>query len=626
MRHKINNATKRIRAKFGMSDYYRYFRYYFDFYLTPQPDFDFLEEASELYIPVLEVEEYLSSLQGNQSFCVLLVGHTGIGKSTILRNYFDVLRHKPKIDPDTGEIIIPYFCNNHGCNNHGVQDTACVFFASGIQYVADELIKRLEEPFNRVNLWDFIDNNKPTSFTRYRKGEFHSKEEDLEILLENDQFAYSAFLLKYLLSQKVNSCFSNVVILFDDVEGLDSSEIRRKYIDFAYHAYSCLKNKDGSWHVKLLIAERPYTRREFHKRDWQDQKPDINILMPVSLKELFQARHSHVVSKTEPKAIKRESWEASFEFLNQVLDKIDVHGKELLLSLSNFNVRKAFRKLEHCLSKGSWFQTTLPGSQAFKIDDNTVSIRITNPLLLKALGYGERDTYYETEDIVCIPNLMKNKYQEDSDICGLLVIKWFYESVETDSPFRISNQKRIEDFFEDIKAIFPLESENLIPYCKDVIKHFVKYQILEKRRSHLDEEEVLYNLMPISIALWEEFEKSSVLLELYREDIWLPQHNHRSVSPSLSLEPDEKIIECLLICKNILSKEEKLHRSLVLDKQRQQYMAVFGNNLISHHLIDGICASIKRTLVPNPPPRVAKLYDEIFKRISSLEEGLNNEI
>ncbi|MBI4708162.1 MAG: hypothetical protein HY761_09625 [Candidatus Omnitrophica bacterium] len=297
MRFKINDTIKPTASFQGSSDYYRYFKYYFDFYLSPNPDLENLDHATELYVKNAEIETLLESAYSNQSFCQMLVGHTGIGKSTIVKNYFDVMRPNPVFRDDN--IIIPYYCIAHI-----KQKDPSKFFTSNMQTVADRLIERTGQRLDREGFWQFIDNNKPEVIRRHRIGEFKSINEDLDAVAAHDPFAYASFLIKFLLMYDCNRVFNNIILLFDDVEALDSTK-RKPYIDFAYHTYSCFKNKDAPYHVKLFISERPHTRRDFHGNDWADQKPDINLWSPPRLANIIQARHNYVVKNLAPEAIKR---------------------------------------------------------------------------------------------------------------------------------------------------------------------------------------------------------------------------------------------------------------------------------------------------------------------------------
>ena len=387
MRFKINENLSSAPGFYGISDYYRYFKYYFDYFLNPRPDFDKLIENENIYIENEKVETLLSFVRDEQSYCQLLVGHTGIGKSTIIRNYFKLFKHTPQITDDT--IIVPYFCDNL------TEDlSADVFFASNLQYVADELIKKLEKPIDKEVFWHFIHDTKPEVLTRHRKGEYVSWKDDLTILMNDGRFAYSSFLLKYLLSFKENSCFKHIVLILDDIESIDNKNVRKSYINFAYHAYECLKNKDNDIHIKLIIAERPHTREEFHSKDWEDQKSDIDIWHPPAIEKLFEIRHKYVLSKIATDAIDRPSWQTSYEFLCFLLNKIERFDGGLFLGLNNFDVRKSLRSVEYCLSQGTWFQTTKPKSEAFTIDGRTIAVHISSELILKeTFDLINRETY-----------------------------------------------------------------------------------------------------------------------------------------------------------------------------------------------------------------------------------------
>ncbi|MBI4708161.1 MAG: hypothetical protein HY761_09620 [Candidatus Omnitrophica bacterium] len=305
------------------------------------------------------------------------------------------------------------------------------------------------------------------------------------------------------------------------------------------------------------------------------------------------------------------------------MPRVENKTGDLLLSLDNYNIRRALRTLECCLSQGSWFQTTEIKRSSFEIDGRTISVKISRPIVLRAIGYGPRNIYYETENIPPIVNVMKNGYDPTTDLLGLLMVKWFYKHIDTQDAFKISNQQRIGDFINDVRTIFPLIFPETKDFIADVISHFIAARILGKDTRDVSwDEETMLTLMPKGIALWEELADNSVLLELFRDDIWLEKDRH-DVSPTRALPREKRFMECIGICQSIALMEQHFHRSLFNISIKRRYINSFGDNTIAYHLSRGILGSIRREIDPHRPALIDNAYKTLSALISNTEEDLH---
>ncbi len=615
-RSKINNDEPLSRPTGGSSDYYRYFKYYFDFFLPPRPDLANLEHHKFIYVKNHEIETLLSNFfDGQQSFCQLLTGHTGIGKSTIVRKFFD-LWHSTRLLRDT-HIVIPYFSNNLTASTL----KASTFFASQIRVITDKLSAALSSPLNYDEFWDYIDAARPETLRRYRKFEFTSKKDDLRILAENDEFSYQALLVKFLLAKPEHSKIKHIIIVFDDVESLDPA-IRHDFIAFAYHAFCCLRNRDGNYHVKLLLAERPHTRDEFHHFNWQEQRPDIQIKTPASLREIFLARHEYVIKEKKPEATQRESWSHAFQILCQLIDRIDRHGRDFLLDLCNYNIRTAMVSIETMLSQGGWFQTSDLRQPTFKINEQTIRVRITEDRILKALAYGPRNLYAEgTSEEYGLSNILKNHSDESSDIAAPLVLKWFHTNLDPADLYSPANMRPKETLLGIVKELFPLQTD-LPHFVELTFEHFKSHGVVDRVLDSHDPSKWLYVLMPRGLALWESLGASSELVEIYREDFWLNSRDF-DFTPTLLLSTTDKLLQCVKLCTKFAEAEISLHRNLITPESKKKYISAFGKASIAHHIFDGIGHSTRREFGETCPSALQDSQSTLYSFVDAMEATLN---
>ena len=331
MRVKLNENETAFRFAGGSSDIYRYFKYYFDSMLDPLIAAGQPEVLKALAIPLEDVQQQLAEFfQKGRCSLGILLGFKGIGKSTALRYAFNTWKSD---DVLVGQDRIVIYL---GCDNTTIKLSSREFFSSGIKQVIDNLSENA--PFSDSDLWHYIKKTRPSALTRKRPGNFTSIEEDLRQLLMIDELSYNVLLMKFLIRNRLPD-LKELFIIFDDVESLNSRDIRNEYINEVDHLFQCLVNKAESYCIKILMAERPFTYRDFYKNDWSIPPIEINISRAVPLVELFQRRHNYVIATDRPEALERLDYQKALDFLKMVVSKIESSAGSLMLALGNYDVR-----------------------------------------------------------------------------------------------------------------------------------------------------------------------------------------------------------------------------------------------------------------------------------------------
>jgi len=99
--------------------------------------------------------------------------------------------------------------------------------------------------------------------------------------------------------------------------------------------------------------------------------------------------------------------------------------------------------------------------------------------------------------------------------------------------------------------------------------------------------------MPKGIFLWDELSKTSNLLEIYYDDLWLEMGpNQLQISRKNKIE--DKLYECIKICSHYAILEQQLFSNLINEDIQKKYFIAFGEIPFSTYLINGVKASLKR--------------------------------
>ncbi len=619
MRQKINKKFPNPSDRTGESQYYRYFKPYFDLFLPVRPTLPEETHHRLVYVQNSGVEARLKAFtEASQSFPQAFIGFTGVGKSTILQHFFGLTESTPRIV--AGTIVIPYTCNPTTS-----QLTPGQFFAEGIGAVNDMLQREYGLQVDDNAFHAYIVKHRPQALTRYRAFYFETAKDDLRILGANDQFVFQAMLLKYLLEQKPCHSISQVILVLDDIESLEPQSRQPEFIQFAFHGFSCLRRHDREWHVKLLVAERPYTRAHFNSYDWLDQRPDIIIDIGVSMKELFAARLNYATTHRSTNLNQRSNWDESYRLLCSLVERIAYSQGDFLSALNNFDIRKTLASLDHMLSRGTWFELRANDerSGAFQIDGNTIRVKVTEHRILQSLAYGGGNIYHDPEPKgVGLPNILHNSdaWPPVYDIAPLLLLAWFAHTHDESNIAAPSNLKRLETLYESIRLLFKLQ-EGLADAIKSTYEHMHARGIFDTILDPDDHSAKITVLMPRGHLMWQLLRESSELIEIFRDDLW-----HDGVfgaSPSRAVEIPVRMHDSAAFCDHIIACEKELLKNLVTPESKRRYKYLFGDGCVSRQLLKGIKSSLEREQVSRSDAALSRYSSELDATLQEMERELH---
>lgn len=614
MFRKISNELSSVTGYTSSNNLYKYFKYYFDFYFPPEPDLQRREEREQILVTRDHLHEMLDDLFADQSFTCLLLGYTGIGKSTLLRHKFHIHSEKSRIIKSKRTLIIPFFGDIATNIGDISQNFASVIRAAG------EIFDP-KDSLDDIDFWNFINLNKPRILSKFRGRKFISKVDDLTKLFENDPFAYATFKLKKLLSDKKYNNeelnVNNVIIIIDDIESIKESETLNKLFNFSAKAYECLRNKEGEVHIKLLIAERPSTKKMLKAQDWIDKKEDDFYIDSIpSLKEIFISRNTFAIEHKAPNVAARKNWEESYNVLEVLLSGLEKNHQGMIEKLCNFNIRKSLRVFESALSHGTWFMAHSNSSGAFSVNEIRMS---SNPaLILKAIAYSSTGVFKDTG----LEQVLVNPFTIIDDplllLTNIYVFAYMYNNSGED--FEIAYNYFIPKgtITRDLALFFPANNK-IKNEISIILDNGFKKGIFLQSLNDNDK----YGISPRGRLIWEMFNSNTCLLEIFRDDLWLDVNIFKNFEPSLKLNNDIKISESIKIVKHICSLEREFVKNILTQEQIFIFQQKFKALLVSRFMFDGINKTMRRISVKNFDS-LEKKTKSLGQEISTLEKKLSN--
>lgn len=259
MRKKINEPVISRQPSPRRSNFYRRFRKQFDPLLDQDKLSRHFPDLGSIFVPQDWLHADLTDFLAKEQDCrVFLIGPTGIGKSTNLRNLYPITEQQPLIVGN--DLILTILCNS--AHYQGIDIRKKV--GDMVETVCYLLKDRYSLSFTEETLYDFIRINKPEVLTRASEQPFPSKKDNINWLYNKHKFEFATELLKlFLLKTGVH----NFIIIMDDVDAIKGWGALEEFIHQACQVWECLKNnKAKRYNVKLLIAERPETHRELSKK------------------------------------------------------------------------------------------------------------------------------------------------------------------------------------------------------------------------------------------------------------------------------------------------------------------------------------------------------------------------
>lgn len=644
----------------GNSDLYRKFSKIFDKMLSYRPLSKSDTDAfNNLYVHDTDVENRLSEIEKSiEDSVYFLVGYAGIGKTTLLRYQYGVtLTNNAVYTENKKRLVIGISFDNV---SKQVDDSKSVIeniIANKLQAAYKKVTSITGETFEslhilneREKIYTFISEIKedilqgvPDKLLREKKSELDRINLELDFAERKSAKDYYAVLLKYLVT-KHKEKINEIIVIADDIESLPypaQIEAIRQFL--LLHQCLCNMPNGKNYSAQLLICIRPHTCRLLKEEegkegvDWYVAIADDNTIYkekPVDLEELFKRRFNYYKEKyikTGQLVIgEPSSWDICHQALMTINQRVPNTQmvrdgsrtfKEVLINLNIMNIRQIMKAYTQVLSNRYWVQQNSTPESAFDI--NIEDYIFNNVTVIKALGCGNRTCVYSSSHAntnAPIPNILYTTKQKSFEIYSLLIISYFLVHLPEENVLYGRSQGYIiyENLLNDIAQIFGKDGEEYENFIVS-IDHLYRIKVLRKslveaekvedlqkgnlqKKDKLKASSMLY-LSPRGRELWKMFSDSSVLLEMYREDVYRDYREDYSEAPGWILIDQNKrysdvIYDLMKYIEYIYAQEMALYNATSSMKTGDKFFADFYSDdtddfLMAQHLISGLVNSVQ---------------------------------
>ena len=600
----------------------------------------------EIYVnmPVIEAQLLPLTTHNLCDRCVFLTGVTGCGKTSVLRHTFHI---EKSVHINGASLYIPVSFD-HALYARTPENTKDYF--TNIIKVACEILEReIHKTQKTVNDDGFIDFIR---IVRHDDLQFNDAADSnaclaaLDMLKRKNRIEYYCLRLKYYLTELPE--INHVVLIVDDIEAVGyKNELTP--IDIGLSIWTCLKRPpedeelkiQKTWSTSVIISCRHYVYRMINSRlierkyvldsgiDSQtiESYPiddEINIPESVRLVSIIEER----VQKLRF-ARKDKRWDDAWAVVSYILNQVDEGFGDFIVALSINNIRKALSVLKSVVLNKRWIQRSwakeggVPG--AFSI--NCISeYNLSPPCLLRAIGLKEGNVYSHEDSI--IPNIISNAIDECSDFILLLTIKAFINQTNSS----LINWRTSLDCNRTANKIKRLLREvECHAYVDEAIQHLILSRLLLRSQNQAQDDGIDINkdnvreirnvyVSKAAFAMWSQLGQSSVLLELFTDDVYIDMNLQKTTKHSNSLIDNKTFERCINYLTELIECERTLRFEAKNDGKSREMNILIGNEFITNHLLSGMILS-RRSYYKNSTDFKEEL-DCLQKRIKQYEKEL----
>lgn len=626
---------------------------------------------SQIYVdqPILEKRILKQFVEVEDDIVKFLVGPTGVGKTTIIRNMFRVFERDVAVTDNNLIIYVSFYSMVSYINNIEeaddiVEDALLGAINEAITYLdgrdyTDRLASYDDAYYN--DLYNFIkSNNKhliqtvPDNSTNAEKIQNgNGKKIILDWIAEHKPLDYRMCQLKYYLflyKKRGNRMFNNIILILDDTESL-ASKYTNKILEYAYHSKKCLQaNYNREYYFKVLIAMRNYSYRieQIRRKEAFREIPWDDVIMKdmvPDLSDILKKRSDYVLGLDEVlnSVEDTDAFKNAAKNLQVILIRMYGQYDNMLLSLTHNNIFKSmtllFRILTNKTHMGKYEVDRANQSGGFEISSKHYYVENRsnnsnipgNDDVYFALVYGEEKLYFDSGDYY-LTNIMhyKSKEEKNTELLGIYIIQYFIKKgVNLSNPTydgfeSILCTKVIEDimslysFSTDIKANdincgFQSMMEHLYQggvLLQSIIEP-IKEDTKSTQREYMPEMKVFLSYR--GSQLYNMLTYNALLFTTYRDDI--DADIEKNDIPTLDMSMNERMLYCINYIDYLWNKEIDLFRSVINYKN---YRNILGNDLATVILMKGIGETIKTYYQNDTPSR-----KEIIQQYTLVQNKIN---
>lgn len=611
----------------------------FDYFFNPNDKAVDFEDRNDLYVSDPEVENAFADIKSySYNSISFFVGYAGSGKTTTLRHYFELATSLSVIKENEGILIFPSFFDAHSEKVDSAQDLATRIGA--ICAVLENKYETIRQDFYSkegiLRFYSFISETKPeilyqNNFIDFVNMSWYEQiKKHLKDAYNNFQYSYEASRLKYYI---LNYCpfIKKLIIILDDIESL-SYENQCKYVRDYLSFHACMINlprNSRHFHANIIVSLRPHTYRILMHNQIIEAFPIAKVIKknPIDIRCYFNKLYEFKRKDTDPNELGRLT--LCYDTLLELCNKFNGKYAKMVLNLTHYNVRKMLLAFSNIMNNRTW----ITKNQDLHLGDSseyTPNYLFNNITVIRALACSEYKIYYNDDDCL-IPNILYSTPDRDYSILCLLILDYFRLNQHSDTLFCINSERlQYKYIVSKISEIFDtgeLISEDDVRLC---LNYLYKKKILRKsiydedfslntrEPENLKKDSILY-LSSRGYELIDMFYNDSVLMEMYREDMYRNYNNHSINEPSYILmlknRQEDIFLDLLNIIADLIAIEAKYIEYTKKHHTFGLYRDAFGKDSVCFKLITGIKKSIDYS---------SKNSDKICSIYHNITEGIRN--
>ena len=559
-------------------------------------EFYFGNPKEELvYVKDSETEHRLmESILEKESKIIYFLGKNGVGKTTLLKQLFNITDNTTVIDEVKDIMYI-------SMNFRGLP-----LDCDGQQFLINNIAgacTRLEEEYNFQKefysmkgckqFYDYIKETNQGLLEYVQFSELLGKnEQDIKLIKlqkgeERNPYDYILCKFSFYLAMYCSN-IDNIVIILDNMEAMTEEKrfviTKNSLALFSYVLNNLKKTKKKIMAVNLIFSMRESNYEKLIEREEINAYSPRIVLYkntPINIKKYLEMK-KEIVANTDERG-----WEEAYEIITTLANKFNSKYSEMIKNLCNYDftiIKKCYKKV---LSNKVWLLRGERGKDFLNM--SKTDHLFNNISVLRAVACGN-NAVYRGEKSKVLPNVLLNNEFYDDSIISLLVMSFMIRRGEG-----VKKQKLLDVF----RYIFDKDIQ-IYDSVERVIKHFLDIDVFETE--YYERQTVLKNkylkITPRGIEIWGMFKADSVLLEMYREDYYFyEEDNECDMCSSFSLMNtvgQYQIFVQLLHYIEILFKEEyQIHQMVRNNNKLSEYYSCFGRKTQSKRLLEGVMKSIE---------------------------------
>jgi len=460
----------------------------------------------------------------------------------------------------------------------------------------DFIINNFEIDFVENDFFDFIKTHKLSLLSNYKKPDLFSVKDKISDLLVRSPYAYYAEKLKYCIFK---SKIRKAMLIVDDIES-SPYESQRSLVNAVLKLRDCLKNTGSSnlrYDISFLFTCRLSTY-ELLKKDDQINGFSIsyplNIDSPVPLRNLLTQRLDSVrraissgrLVPTSGAHDQKLDWDSAYSLLYSHIDNITKNFGEIIVQISNNNMRQALDSVLNAIQNSRWFEASGHFEGAFDVE--TEEYKTSSAGFLKALIL--QDSYIYSYSILSIfPNVIYNNEDRSSDLILPHIIKYMFQKAKSKNLNIIEERSLID------ALCIPFSDKTVSENFGDVMEYSVRENLLVSEKVLKNgEQKTVYIPQTKLYACWKAMSKSSVFLECLRDVLFLEDGdgNKQYRRPTMSLPADQRFLSLLDVIEDVASTERQILLTVRRSGNIDHYFRLFGDDRVAERLFRGVKRSV----------------------------------